>query len=130
MAAKPLRKPGPNSDYDLPPEWPGNDLAGIEWPMGEPGVDSSAPFGWAGYLTGATVLVLAILAALYFGFSGKTSTTSNDTTAPSGPVQTVPKQVTPPSANEQQKSAPGATTTAPQTTQPQNTAPQPGTTKP
>src|SRR5438552_12311554 len=124
MAANPLRKPEPKPDYDAHSEQSRDNPARPEWPMEESRMSSSAPFGWAGYLIGAAVLVLAILAALYFGFSGNTSTTSTETTAPSGPVQTVPKQVTPPSANEQQKTAPGGTTTAPQTTQPQTTHPQ------
>jgi len=118
MAANPLRKPEPKSDYDAPSEQPRDNPARSEWPMEESRMSSSAPFGWAGYLIGAAVLVLAILAALYFGFSGRTITTSTETTAPSGPVQTVPKEATPPSASEQQKLAPGATTTVPQTTEP------------
>ena len=135
MAANPLRKPDPKSDYDVPPEQPRESPARPEWPMEESRMGSSAPSGWAGYMIGAVVLVAAILVALYFGFSGKTTNTSTETTAPSGPVQTIPKEVTPPAANEQQKSAPGGATIAPQTTepqstQPQNTAPQPGTTKP
>jgi hypothetical protein len=126
VASNPQRDFKPNPSYNISPD-PLPDVP--EWQRPDPRLDLTASRGSAGYFIGAVVLVLAVLAILYFGLRGGTTTTSTETGVPSAPVQTIPKQVTPPSASEQQKSAPGATTGAPQTTEPQNTPPQPGTTK-
>ena len=134
--ANPLRKPDPNSTYEPPPVPPRESAGRSEWPMDEETrMPSRAPGGWSGYLVGAVILVLALIAVAYFGFGNRTADRQVTVPADQGQTTTsIPKQVTPPASGGQQNTAPGTTpapqTTQPQTTQPQTKAPQPGTSNP